>query len=240
MLVGGVGEAAEDAGFEGEGLVEGEACAAVDGFDGGGDGEGGCAAIWRAMAWARAKRSAAGDDFIDEAEAEGFGGGDDVSGEEEAEGGGRADEAGEALGSAVAGDEAELDLGLAEAGGFAGDAEGAGEGELAAAAEGEAVDAGDDGLAAGLDVAKTAWPRRARRSPVTASVLASSWMSAPAAKALSPAPVRGRRGRRDSSVRSWKTDSRSVKELRVEGVEDFGAIESDGGDGPVDGEEEGW
>ena len=36
----------------------------------------------------------------------------------------------------------------------AGDAEGAGQGELAAAAEGEAVDAGDDGLAAGLDLAE--------------------------------------------------------------------------------------
>ncbi len=59
----------------------------------------------------------AGDDFVEEADAEGFGGGDDLAGKDESEGGAAADEAGEALGSAVAGDDAELDLGLAEAGG---------------------------------------------------------------------------------------------------------------------------
>ncbi len=95
-----------------------------------------------------------GDDFVDQADAEGFGGGDHLAGEEEFESGGDSDEAGETLGSAVAGDEAELYFGLSEAGGFAGEAHGAGHCELTASAEGEAVDEGDDGLAAGLDEAE--------------------------------------------------------------------------------------
>ena len=52
---------------------------------------------------------------------------------------------------AVAGDEAELDLGLAELGVLAGQAHGAGQRQLAASAEREAVDAGDDRLAQVLD-----------------------------------------------------------------------------------------
>jgi 6,7-dimethyl-8-ribityllumazine synthase len=95
-----------------------------------------------------------GEDFVDEADAEGFGGRDHLSGEEEFEGCRGADQTGEPLGSTVTGDEAEFDFGLAETGGFAGEAEGAGHGELAAASEGEAVDAGDDGFAAGFDEAE--------------------------------------------------------------------------------------
>ncbi len=72
--------------------------------------------------------------LVYEADAEGLGGWNHVSGEEEFEGRGSTDEAGEALGSSVAGDEAELDLGLSEAGVVAGDADGAGHRELAAAA----------------------------------------------------------------------------------------------------------
>ncbi len=50
------------------------------------------------------------------------------------------------------GDETEFGFGLAEAGGVRCEAEGAGEGKLTAAAEGEAVDAGDDGFWGGLDL----------------------------------------------------------------------------------------
>ena len=107
---------------------------------------------------ARAVRvvSVSGDDFIDEADAEGFGGVDHGSGKDHFERGARADEAGKALGATVAGNKAELDLGLAEAGGRGGETQGAGHGQFAAAAKGEAVDAGDDGLAEGLDTAEDA------------------------------------------------------------------------------------
>ena len=54
------------------------------------------------------------------------------------------DQAGEALGAATAGDDAEQDLGLAEAGVVAGDAQVAGQRQLAAAAEGGPRDGGDD------------------------------------------------------------------------------------------------
>ena len=92
-----------------------------------------------------------GHDLIDQADAEGFGGVDHVSGEEDFEGAAFADEARQALGASVAGDESEFDFRLAEAGGVGGEADGAGEGELAAGSEGEAVDGGDDRLAAGFD-----------------------------------------------------------------------------------------
>ncbi len=133
-------------------------------------------AMVSARARARGRSSAAGGYFVDQADAEGFGGIDDLGGEHEAEGGAAADEAGEALGSAVAGDEAELHFGEAEAGFVAGDAEGAGEGEFAAASEGYSVDSGDYGLAGGFEVrlneskdlvarweAARPWRRRSRR-----------------------------------------------------------------------------
>ena len=55
------------------------------------------------------------------------------------------------LRAAVAGNESELHLGLAELGVVAGQSHGAGHGEFAAAAERESVDAGDDRLAQVLD-----------------------------------------------------------------------------------------
>ena len=54
-----------------------------------------------------------------------------------------ADQAGQALGPAAAGDDAEQDLGLAEAGPVGRDAQVAGQGQLAAAAERVAADRGD-------------------------------------------------------------------------------------------------
>ena len=151
-------EAAEEGSFEGEGFIERPASSAVYGFDGRGEGEG-----WhRGEEFGQGLRSqckflsASGDNFVDEANAKGFRGVDDGAREDHFERGAGADEARQALGAAVSGDEAELDLGLAEARGGGGDAEGTGHGEFAAAAEGEAVDAGDDGLAEGFYVAEDA------------------------------------------------------------------------------------
>ena len=56
-----------------------------------------------------------------------------------------ADERGQAVGAAAAGDDGQARLRQAELGGRGCDAEGRGEGELEAAAEGGAVDGGDGG-----------------------------------------------------------------------------------------------
>lgn len=95
-----------------------------------------------------------GDDIVDETDFVGPLGGDGFAGEEQFERDALADEAGEALGSAVAGDDAEFDLGLAEFGVFGGDADGAGHGHFESAAEGEAVEGGEDGLAEGFELAE--------------------------------------------------------------------------------------
>ena len=78
---------------------------------------------------------------------------------------GRADQAGEALGAAAAGDDAEQDLGLTEAGVVAGDAEVAGQGQLAAAAEREPGDGGDDRARDGGDGVE----RLEERPPISAT-----------------------------------------------------------------------
>ena len=154
---------AEDGGFEGDGLIEREIGSTVDGVEHGSDGE------WRLGGEDTGEFGGAGaegvgtltgcdgfDNFIDQADAQGLGGVDDLAGEEEFEGCSATDQARQALRTAVAGDDAELDLGLAEARGRGGEAQGAGHGELAAAAEGEAVDDGENGLAEGLDAAEDA------------------------------------------------------------------------------------
>src|SRR4051812_30021068 len=56
-----------------------------------------------------------GDDHLDEADLLRLGGGDHVAGEDQPHGVAGADQAGEALGAAAAGDQAEVDLRLAEA-----------------------------------------------------------------------------------------------------------------------------
>ena len=86
--------------------------------------------------------------------AQGFGGRDDGSAQEQPERGAAADEARQALRAAEAGDYSQLDLWLAELCCVRGKAQGAGHGEFAAAAEGEAVDAGDDGFAEGFEPAR--------------------------------------------------------------------------------------
>jgi hypothetical protein len=80
---------------------------------------------------------------IGEADPQRLGGADDVAGEAQLLGLGDADPAGQALGAAEAGDDPELDLGLAELRVVGGDDEVAGQRQLAAAAEGEAVDRRD-------------------------------------------------------------------------------------------------
>ena len=128
LLVGGAAEAAEDFGFGVEGLGEGLVFSAVDGFEEAGDGEGSHGGDSFGEGVGAGEEVGGRDDFGDEAEAESFGGVDDFGGEHQVESGAGADEAGETLGASVAGDEAEFELGEAEAGVVAGDAEGAGEG----------------------------------------------------------------------------------------------------------------
>ena len=106
MLVGGGAESAEDVGFDGEGCGEGFVLAAVDRFEDAGDGEGGEGGDGFGEGAGAGEEVYVGGDFVDEAEAEGFGSVYDLSGEHEAEGGAAAEEAGEALGSTIAGEEA--------------------------------------------------------------------------------------------------------------------------------------
>jgi hypothetical protein len=92
-----------------------------------------------------------GDDEVDEAEVVGRLRVDHVARQDQLHRLTLADESREALGSAAAGDDAEVDLGLAEARRLARDADVARERQLAAAAETEAVNHGDDGLGEGID-----------------------------------------------------------------------------------------
>ena len=99
-----------------------------------------------------------------------------------------ADRAGQPLRAARAGHHPDPDLGLAELRVLAGDDHVAGHRELAAAAEGEPAHRGDQRLA---DRAQLRPSARTRRRVASDSGVASaiSLMSAPAAKARSPAPV---------------------------------------------------
>lgn len=85
------------------------------------------------------------DQPIGEAEEVGLGGGDAAAGEDEVLGAVEADESGEAVGAAGAGHDAQPGLGEAYKGVGGEDAEGGGQGELEAAAEGEGGDCADGG-----------------------------------------------------------------------------------------------
>jgi len=235
-------EAAEDGGFEGEGLVEREVRAAVDGFDGGGDGEGrhGGEELGEGLRPECQCFSVSGDDFVDEADAKGFGSVDDGASEDHFEGWAAADEAREALAATIAGNETELDLGLAEAGGGGCEAEGAGHGEFAAAAESEAVDTGDDGLAEGLDAAEDA-------------VDAAGELFAGSCVDFRELGDVGAGGEGLGARAAEEDDADGVVEGEggeelvelaehegVERVEDLGAVEGNGGDAVFDGEEQGF
>ena len=95
-----------------------------------------------------------GIDGIDESDAEGLIGADGASGIDELFGHTHANEACQAYRAAESGDDAQTHFGLAELGVVAADADVASHGELAAAAEGEAVDGGDDGDMERLDLAE--------------------------------------------------------------------------------------
>src|SRR5580765_6442217 len=94
--------------------------------------------------------------MIDEADALRFFGGNHFSGEAEFMRDAFAAQARQALRAAVTGNDAELHFRLAELGGFAGQANGAGKRELAAAAQGEAVDGADGRLAERFEEMKNA------------------------------------------------------------------------------------
>jgi 6,7-dimethyl-8-ribityllumazine synthase len=231
VFVGRAAETAEDVGFGLEAVVEGLVCAALDGFQHAFERERGHGGDGRGEDLGTNHQVGGGDDFFGEAEAQSFGGGDDFGGEHELERGAAADEAGEALRAAVAGDEAELELGQAEAGLVAGEAEGAGEGELAAAAEGDAVDAGDDWLAAAFDLGEdllAALGDAAAGGGVGVDEAADVGPGGEGAVAGS-----GEQDDVDGVVRG--EDGEDALELvehgGVEGVEHVGAVEGDGGDG---------
>src|SRR5437773_9520140 len=116
--------------------------------------------------------------------------GDHFAGEHELHGDPFAHEPRQTLRAAVAGNNPQLHFGLAELGGFAGQAEGAGHSDLASAAEGEPVDTGDHRLAQVLNQVKHALPAVRVLFARDPSCWASSPMSAPAMNAFSPAPVR--------------------------------------------------
>ena len=84
--------------------------------------------------------------MADQADLLGLLGVDVLGGEDELHGVGHPHDAGQALGAAEAGGDAQTHLGLAELGLLAGQADVTGHGQLTAAAQSEAVHRGDDGL----------------------------------------------------------------------------------------------
>jgi len=171
------------------------------------------------------------EDFFDEAEAEGFCGVDNGGGEHQAEGLAAADEAGEALGSAIARDEAEFDFGKAEAGFVAGEAEGAGEGELATAAEGDSVEAGDDGFAAALDLGEDLLA--ALRDGEAGGGVGGDEAADVGSGGEGTVSGAGEQDDADGGVGGEGGEGlfEVVEHGGVEGVQDVGAVEGDGGDG---------
>ena len=135
-----------------------------------------------------------------------------TAGEDEVLGPRGADQAGQPLGAAATGDDAEQDLGLTERGAVRCDAEVAGQRQLAAATQGVADDRGD------RDPRESRRPRRARcgtRAPISAASSGppNSEISAPAAKMRSP-PVTttapGRSAQRSDTVMRNRSSTRST------------------------------
>ena len=233
-------KAAEDASLEGECFIQGKARAAIDRFDGRGDRQRGHAGeeLGQGLRPHTERLSVSGDDLVDETDAEGFGSVDHGAGEDHLEGSAGADQARQALGAAVARDKAELDLGLAEAGGGGGEAQGAGHGKFASAAEGKAVDAGDDGLSEGLNAAEDAVGTPGELLAIRgldefANVGAGGegFAASAAQEDHADGVVEGESG--EEFVELTHHDG-------VEGVKDRGAVEGNGGDAFVDGEQQGF
>src|SRR5262249_27683779 len=102
------------------------------------------------------------DDFVDEPDAPGLLRADGLSGQNELERAALSDQAWQPLRAAAAGKQSELDLGLAELRVLDGNADRAGHGRLAAAAECKAVDGRDHRLAEILDEIEHLLPVAAR------------------------------------------------------------------------------
>ncbi len=239
VLVGGGAEATEDFGFGVKSLGERMAFAAVDGLEDAGNGE------WRhggdgfGQGAGAGQEFGGGDELVDQTETEGFGGVDKLRREHDAEGGAAADEPGKTLGSAVAGDEAELDLGEAETGLVAGDAEGAGESEFAAATEGDAVDGGDDGLAGALEVGFDEGEDLVTALGVGTAGDGVGFGQGADVGAGGEGAIAGAGEQNDANGGVGGKGGEEVLKLvehgAIERVENLGAVEGDGGDGAVEG-----
>ena len=120
-------------------------------------------AILRAISSARGHQLIGGNDFVHQADALRFLGADAIAGEDQLQRFPLAEEARHALRAAVAGNDAQRDLGQSDLRVLRGDADVTGQRQLAAAAEGEAVDRGDDRLREALDARED--PARAPTSP---------------------------------------------------------------------------
>ena len=178
-------------------------------------------------------------DAVDQADPQRLGGVDHAAAEDEFQRPALAHQPRQALRAGEAGHQAELDLGLAELRGVGREPQRAGHRQLAAAAQGEAVDRGDDGLAQLLDQVEDAAARvRACALAASGVSVASSLMSAPATNAFSPAPVR--MTTRTDGVGAQRAACLAQFRQRggVERVEHRRPVDRDGGDGPVDGDEE--
>ena len=131
----------------------------------------------------RLEQLVVGDDAVDEAEFERLLGEDRVADQVHLQRLVGADQARQPLGAAEAGDDPELDLGLAEDRRLGGDPHVAGHRHLAAAAEGDRVDGGDRRHAvAGRTRAAARGPVSISSSPPASSIWVKALMSAPAEK----------------------------------------------------------
>ena len=114
---------------------------------------------------------------------------DGIAGQEQLERPPLANQPRQPLGPGIPGHEAEIDLRLAEPGRIGGNPDRAGHRQLASAAERDPLIAAMTGLPIVSIRSRMCWPRCECSRPPTGVCTASSLMSAPAMKALSPAPV---------------------------------------------------
>ena len=153
-FVGGAATDAEERSFKAERLLQRQIVAAIDGFQCVANGEWRHAGNDASDGFSARKQLIGSDNFIDETDTQTVGSGINFSSQNHLQGDALADKTRETLGAAVTRDQAELHFRLTHFGVVTGDAEGAGEGELAAAAESKSIDAGNDGFAAGFNGAK--------------------------------------------------------------------------------------
>ena len=145
-LVVGLEAAAEDLLLDLHALVDGHLHPLVDGLLAGAHGDGGVLGDLAGHLQRGVQQLRLGDDGVDQADAQGLGGVDVPGGVQQLLGHAQAHDAGQALGAAEAGGDAQAHLGLAEHGVVGADADVAGHGQLAPAAQSEPVDRSDHGL----------------------------------------------------------------------------------------------